>query len=62
MLVIERTSPGVTTRRIDCMGALASGTTYIIFEDVKVPVGNLIGVEGGGFKYNIYFVFLERLG
>jgi alkylation response protein AidB-like acyl-CoA dehydrogenase len=35
-----------------CSGVWASGTTYITFEDVKVPVENLIGeettVSGGG--------------
>jgi len=28
----------------------SSGTTFIIFEDVKVPVANLIGKEGDGFR------------
>jgi alkylation response protein AidB-like acyl-CoA dehydrogenase len=28
----------------------SSGTTYITFEDVKVPVENLIGKENQGFK------------
>jgi len=26
-----------------------SGTTYIVMEDVKVPVENLIGEKGKGF-------------
>jgi len=49
MLLIER-SPGVATRRMNCSGAWCSGTTYVTFEDVKVPVGNLIGREGKGFS------------
>ena len=28
----------------------ASGTTFIVFEDVKVSLTNLIGKEGNGFK------------
>jgi len=49
MLLIER-SEGVQTRRMDCSGAWCSGTTYVTFEDVKVPVENIIGREGNGFQ------------
>lgn len=31
-------------------GVWASGTSYITFEDVKVPVENLVGKENKGFK------------
>lgn len=48
LLLIER-SKGVTTRKMDCSGVLASGTSYVTFEDVKVPVENLIGQENKGF-------------
>jgi alkylation response protein AidB-like acyl-CoA dehydrogenase len=61
LLLIERKSPGIKTRRMEVMGATSSGTTYIIFEDVKVPVENLIGQEGGGFKYIGYNFNHERL-
>lgn len=49
-LLIERSHGGVSTRKMDCQGVWASGTTYITFEDVKVPVENLIGKENQGFK------------
>lgn len=49
LLLIER-GPGVTTRQMQCSGVWASGTTYITFEDVLVPVENLIGKENEGFK------------
>lgn len=55
MLLIERSMPGVTTRRLDCSGVWASGTAYITFEDVKVPVENLIGEENKGFKVGLFF-------
>ena len=32
------------------VGVWPSGTTYITFDDVKVPVSNLIGKENDGFK------------
>lgn len=50
LILIERTMPGVSTRHMACSGVWASGTTYITFEDVKVPVENLIGKENKGFK------------
>ncbi|UQC87353.1 acyl-CoA dehydrogenase domain-containing protein [Colletotrichum lupini] len=49
LLLIER-GPGVTTRRMDCQGVWSSGTTYITFEDVKVPVENLLGKKNQGFR------------
>ncbi|KAF8429027.1 acyl-CoA dehydrogenase [Tirmania nivea] len=62
VLVIERTMPGVSTRKMDCQGVWASGTTYITFEDVKVPVENLIGKENQGFKVIMTNFNHERLG
>lgn len=50
VLLIERDNGGVSTRRMDCQGVWSSGTTYITFEDTKVPVENLIGKENQGFK------------
>jgi len=50
LLLIERESGGVSTRRMDCQGVWSSGTTYVTFEDVKVPVENILGKENQGFK------------
>jgi len=50
MLLLERdTMPGIETKRMDCQGVWPSGTTYVEFDNVKVPVGNLIGEENQGF-------------
>jgi len=62
LLLIEKTMPGVSVRRMDCQGVWASGTTYINFEDVKVPVENLIGKENQGFKVIMTNFNHERLG
>lgn len=59
LLVVERTE-GVTTKQMNCMGVWASGTTYITFEDVKVPVENLIGKENKGFRYIMHNFNHER--
>merc|ERR1719161_951113 len=50
MLLVEKSMPGVTTRKMKCSGVWSSGTTYITFEDVQVPKTHLIGKEGRGFK------------
>lgn len=61
LLLIER-GPGVKTRRMDCQGVWSSGTTYITFEDVKVPVENLIGKENQGFRVIMTNFNHERIG
>ncbi|KAK6347306.1 hypothetical protein TWF696_007377 [Orbilia brochopaga] len=62
VLLIEKTSPGVSVRKMDCQGVWSSGTTYITFEDVKVPVENLVGKENQGFKVIMTNFNHERLG
>ncbi|KAJ8327478.1 hypothetical protein QVD99_007984 [Batrachochytrium dendrobatidis] len=62
LLLIEKSMPGVKTRHMPCSGVWASGTTYITFEDVKVPVKNLIGKENKGFKCIMYNFNHERMG
>ncbi|KAI9291318.1 acyl-CoA dehydrogenase NM domain-like protein [Neoconidiobolus thromboides FSU 785] len=62
LLLIEKDMPGVKTRQMNCSGVWASGTTYITFEDVKVPVNNLIGKENKGFKYIMFNFNHERMG
>jgi len=48
-LLIER-GDGVETKKIKTSYSGAAGTTYITFENVHVPVENLIGEENGGFR------------
>ncbi|KAJ3268584.1 hypothetical protein HDV01_002563 [Terramyces sp. JEL0728] len=62
LLLVEKTMPGVTVRHMPCMGVWASGTTYIAFEDVKVPVENIIGKENKGFKCIMFNFNHERMG
>lgn len=49
LLLVEK-GVGVTTRLMHCQGMWASGTSYVAFEDVMVPVENLVGKENEGFK------------
>ncbi|CAK7270016.1 hypothetical protein SEPCBS119000_003868 [Sporothrix epigloea] len=62
LLLIERSFGGVSTRRMDCQGVWSSGTTYITFEDVKVPVENLLGKENQGFRVIMTNFNHERIG
>merc|ERR1719390_263983 len=62
LLMVDRDMPGVGTRKMKCSGVWASGTTYITFEDVKVPKGNLLGKENSGFKYIMENFNHERFG
>ncbi|CAK9067872.1 unnamed protein product [Durusdinium trenchii] len=51
LLLVEKGMEGLECRKMKCSGAWSSGTTYITFDDVKVPKGNLLGKEGKGFQY-----------
>jgi len=50
LLLIERDMPGFTIRRLKTQGWASSSTTHLLFENVKVPVKNLIGKENHGFR------------
>ncbi|GAA5997899.1 hypothetical protein JCM5350_006749, partial [Sporobolomyces pararoseus] len=62
LLIVERQHGGLKTRKMDCMGVLASGTSYVDFEDVKVPVENLLGKENKGFQLIMHNFTGERAG
>jgi alkylation response protein AidB-like acyl-CoA dehydrogenase len=60
MLLIPR-SAGLSTRKLDVIAGPLSATTFVTFEDVKVPVSYLIGKEGEGFKQTMVNFNHERL-
>lgn len=62
LLLIEMDAPGVSRTRLDKMGWRCSDTAAIYFEDVRVPVENLIGPENGGFIGIMRNFNAERLG
>jgi acyl-CoA dehydrogenase len=50
LLLIEKGTPGFSVgRQLKKMGWWASDTAELFFDDCRVPVGNLIGVENMGF-------------
>lgn len=50
LLMIERDRKGFTRTKLDKMGWWASDTAALYFDDVEVPLENLIGTENEGFK------------
>jgi acyl-CoA dehydrogenase len=62
LLLIDMHAKGVSRTRLDKMGWRCSDTAAIHFEDVEVPVENLIGPENGGFIGIMRNFNSERLG
>ncbi|MFV0280038.1 MAG: acyl-CoA dehydrogenase family protein [Rhodoblastus sp.] len=61
LLLIERGMPGFTQQPLKKMGWWASDTAQLFFDDVRVPVENLIGEENKGFRYVMLNFNSERL-
>jgi alkylation response protein AidB-like acyl-CoA dehydrogenase len=60
MLLIDRSAGGLRTKPIKTAYSSAAGTAYVIMENVKVPVENLLGKENEGFKCIMYNFNHER--
>jgi acyl-CoA dehydrogenase len=61
LLLIEGDTPGLSRSELKKMGWWASDTAHLRFDGCRVPVGNLIGEEGGGFKAIMHNFNHERL-
>lgn len=61
IFVLDRDMPGISATKLDKLGWKASDTGEIAFDNVKVPVENLMGEEGKGFPYIMQHFALERL-
>ncbi len=61
LIVVDLNSPGVTRTKLNKMGWHSSDTAEISFDNVRVPVTNLIGRENAGFYYIMESFQLERL-
>lgn len=62
MLLVEKSMVGFKTRRMKVQGIAATGTSYITFDNIKVPLVNLIGDEGNGFMQSMFNFNQERFG
>lgn len=62
LLVVERGMPGFSRgRKLEKIGQHAQDTAELFFDDVPVPVANLLGEEGRGFAYMMSKLPQERL-
>ncbi len=50
-IVVDADTPGFTRTKMEKLGNHASATSEMYFDDCRVPVENLVGEEGQGFKY-----------
>ena len=60
-LLIDMTSPGLTVRPIKLIDG-GQEVNEVFFEDVRVPVGNLVGEENKGWTYAKFLLGNERVG
>ncbi|MCW8084681.1 acyl-CoA dehydrogenase family protein [Sabulicella glaciei] len=62
LIAVEEGTPGFSRgRNLEKIGLHAQDTSELFFEDVRVPVANLIGEENGGFRHLMHQLPQERL-
>ncbi|MFO1188299.1 MAG: acyl-CoA dehydrogenase family protein [Alphaproteobacteria bacterium] len=62
LVVVEATRKGfVRGRNLEKIGFKAQDTSELFFQDVRVPVSNLLGEEGRGFTYLMEQLTRERI-
>lgn len=61
MFLVDANLKGVSATKLDKLGWRASDTAEIAFDNVEIPLENLMGEEGKGFPYIMQHFALERL-
>jgi acyl-CoA dehydrogenase len=61
VLLIDMRTPGITVRPIITLGGQHE-TNQVFFDDVRVPVENLVGEENKGWSYGKFVLEFERGG
>jgi alkylation response protein AidB-like acyl-CoA dehydrogenase len=63
LLIIDSRTPGITIAPTYCVGnSVAERTNEVVFDDVRVPAGNLVGELNRGWYYLVEALDYERLG
>ncbi len=61
VFLMDSNLKGITANKLDKLGWRASDTAELAFDDVEIPVENLMGEAGKGFPYIMQHFALERL-
>lgn len=61
MIIVDTDTPGLSRNNLKKLGWKASDTAELAFDNVRVPVENLLGEENKGFYYIMQRFELERL-
>ncbi len=61
IFIVDRDTKGISATKLDKLGWRASDTAEIAFDNVEIPLENLMGEEGKGFPYIMQHFALERL-
>lgn len=61
IFVVDRESKGLSATKLNKLGWRASDTGEIAFDNVEIPVNQLLGEENKGFGYIMQHFALERL-
>lgn len=61
MFIMDRDTPGISATKLDKLGWRASDTAEIAFDNVTIPVENLMGEVNKGFPYIMQHFAFERL-
>lgn len=62
LIIVEKGTPGFkVSRKLKKVGMRCSDTAELIFEDCRVPIENLVGEEGNGFKQIMWELQGERI-
>ncbi len=61
LFIVEKGTPGFTVPRVDGVMEGVGNHGELIFDDCHVPIENLVGAEGEGFRYAMKYVSQARL-
>lgn len=61
IFLMDTNSKGISATKLDKLGWRASDTAEIAFDNVEIPIENLMGEEEKGFSYIMQHFALERL-